>query len=194
MGAVLNAYGVDLDSLRAELGCGDAALADQLGTTFADRYDYLEDLLPEGVTLADIARHMIMGGPYDERAGAVYGGFVELLCARHGVILDWGSLNPPVPMDYVQAADRALGEAELLADGFSLQNLIFGGSPIAYPYSNESMAVGQWSAARADEPADLLASTPHSSLPEEWHGVAYELFQWLAYIRKTGRHLVTFYG
>ncbi|MFD1369406.1 DUF7691 family protein [Actinoplanes sichuanensis] len=75
MGYGAQVWAVDLDRLRGEVGSGDRELAQRYGEGFAGRYDSLQDGIDDAtgdvgmITPVDVARHMILGEPYDDRLG-----------------------------------------------------------------------------------------------------------------------------
>ena len=194
----ITAYAVDIEKLQAQIGSGDAELAQEYAASFPEHrlelQEYVNQLRgDDAVTLADIARQVIMDGPADERLGAPYGYFLEHLCQRTGKRLDDYGFSPFSGWDYLRVVDEAFEAAGLLVPGFSLEGLISSGSPVRLPYS-DFPTVGHRRNADLAAPAKRLASAPNTSLPDDEFGMqAYALFQWLAYPEDEGLDLVTFY-
>lgn len=198
MGYGLMVHAVDLERLRREVGSGDAELAARYGADFTSQDDQVQGFIDEvpdvagTLTLVDVARQVIMGEPYDERVGSAYGYFLEWLCAQHGTQLDNTSLMP-VPVDYLNTLDIEFGKAGLLAPGLSIHELGWGGAPVPVPAGDPWPGVGHLEHEHLSAGAELLADTPNSELPEEFHDAAYDLFQMLAHARDVNRGLVGFF-
>ncbi len=192
------AYAVDIEKIRGRLGSGDAGLAEEYAASFPEHRLHVQEHInelrgDESVTLADIARQVIMGEPYDERLGSAYGYFLEHLCERNGERLHNHGFMPFSGWDYLRVVDEALESAGLLAPDFSLEGLISSGPPVSLPHA-DFPAIGHRLNADLAAPAELLANAPNTSLPDDEFGMqAYALFQWLAYPEGKGLDLVTFY-
>ncbi|GAB1639601.1 hypothetical protein [Krasilnikovia sp. MM14-A1259] len=198
MGYGVMAWAVDLDRVRAEIGSGDTTLAQRYGASFTERHPAVQALIDDvtgdrtAITLSEVARHMIMGEPYDERIGFAYGYFLEHLCDLQGTFLD----NPrwmPVPVDWCQRVDEALAGAGLLADGFSTFNLVFGGSPVPLPRIDGFPGIGYQEYGSLEEPARLLAGAGAADIAEEFQDAAYDVFQWLSEAHQSRRSVVAFF-
>ncbi|MEU4427076.1 hypothetical protein AB0F81_41175 [Actinoplanes sp. NPDC024001] len=194
----ITAYAVDIEKIRGQVGSGDAGLAEKYAASFPEHRHDLQEHVNElrgddAVTLADIARQVIMGEPYDERLGSAYRYFLEHLCERSGERQHNHGFGPFSGWDYLRVVDEALASAGLLAPGFSLEGLISSGSPVPLPYA-DFPAVGHQLNAELAAPAERLAHAPNSCLPDDEFGMqAYALFQWLACTEGEGLDLVTFY-
>ncbi|GAA2710032.1 DUF7691 family protein [Actinoplanes palleronii] len=192
------AYAVDIKKVRSQVGSGDAELAEQYAASFPEHRQHVQEHVNElrgddTVTLADIARQVIMGEPYDERLGSAYGYFLEHLCDRTGERLHDHGFPSFSGWDYLRVVDEAHESAGLLAPGFSLEGLISSGSPVPLPHA-DFPAIGHMFNAELLAPADLLATAPNTSLNDDEFGrPSYALFQWLAYSEGEGVDLVTFY-
>jgi hypothetical protein len=185
-------WSVDLDLLRTDIGSGDRALARRYGAGFAERYHHLQEDVGDAVTLTDVARHMIMGEPYADQVGFAYGYFLQFLCDVHGTFLDNRSWMP-VPVDFSGRLDEVLAEAGLLADGFSVTGLMFGGAPVPLPRIDDFPGIGYYEHGALKEAADQLARAGVIDLPDEYGSPAYFVFQWLAQAHDEGRSLVGFF-
>jgi hypothetical protein len=199
MGYGLMVYAVDLERLRREVGCGDAELAASYGAGFTaddrETQDFIDDCLPDGPerpTLADVARQVIMGEPYDERIGFAYGYFLKWLCERHGVS-QWNNSLMPIPVDYLSTLDTEFTKAGLLTPEVSIHDLGWGGAPVPVPMGDPWPGIGHLEHEHLAAAAELLAGTPNSDLPEEFHDAAYDLFQMMAHARDDKRSLVGFF-
>jgi hypothetical protein len=198
MGYGAMAWAVDLDRLRAEIGGGNPEAAQRHGAGFAARHagmqSDIDDMTgaPGSVTLADVARHMIMGEPCDERIGFAYGYFLEYLCDVRGTFLD-NSHWMPVPVDFGSRLDDVLAEAGVLADGFRVTDLLFGGAPVKLPRIDDFPGIGYREFGALDEPAAGLARLGALDLPDEYMNPAYEVFQWLSHAQSTRRSVVAFF-
>ncbi|OJF11318.1 hypothetical protein BG844_27030 [Couchioplanes caeruleus subsp. caeruleus] len=192
------AWAVDLDGLRAEIGNGDDALAKRYGASFTAHHDDVQELIDDvtddgpAVTLADVARHMIMGEPYDERIGFAYGYFLEHLCDVQGRFLD-NARWMPVPVDWCERVDEALASAGLLAEGFSTWDLVFGGAPVPLPRIDDFPGIGYREYGSLQEPAHLLAGAALADIAEEYKDAAYDVFQWLSHAHDSGCSVVAFF-
>lgn len=192
------AWAVDLGRIRGEVGSEDPALAQRYGAAFAERRDevqgMIDDVIGDGsvLTLPDVARHMILGEPYDERIGFAYGYFLEYLCDVHGAFLP----NPrwmPVPVDWCERVDEVLGGAGLLAEDFSMSDLMFGGAPVPLPRIDGFPGIGYREYGSLEEPAGLLARVGATDIAEEYQDAAYDVFQWLSEAHDAGRSVVAFF-
>jgi hypothetical protein len=194
----ITAYAVDIEKVRGQIGSKDAALADDYAAGFPQHRQHLQEHLNElrgddEVTLADIARQVIMGDPDDERLGSAYRYFFEYLCERNGERLHDHGFMPFSGWDYLRVVDEALDAAGLLVPDFSLEGLISSGSPVTLPDA-DFPAIGHRLNADLAAPAERLANAPNTSLPDDEFGMpVYALFQWLAYPEGQGLDLVTFY-
>jgi hypothetical protein len=194
----ITAYAVDIEKVRGQIGSGDAGLAEDYAASFPERREHVQEHLDElrgdsTVTLADIARQVILGAGYDERLGSAYRYFFEHLCERAGERMHDHGFAPFSGWRYLRVVDEALADAGLLVPGFSLEGLISSGSPVPLPHA-DFPAIGHLLNADLAAPADLLANAPNTSLPDDEFGTpAYALFQWLSYPAHRGLDLVTFY-
>jgi hypothetical protein len=194
----ITAYAVDIEKVRAQIGSGDAGLAEDYAASFPEHRQHVQEHLDElrgdsAVTLADIARQVILGEPYDERFGSAYRYFFEHLCERAGERMHNHGFTPFSGWDYLRVVDKALADAGLLVPDFTLEGLIAGGSPVPLPYA-DFPAIGHRLNAELAAPAERLANAPNTSLPDDEFGMqAYALFQWLSYPEDEGLDLVTFY-
>ncbi len=137
-------YGVDglrgrSEQLRREAGSGDAELAARYGASFTaddnETQGLIDDHMPDAsgtLTLADVARQVIIGEPYDERVGFAYGYFLKWLCARHGAS-QWNGSLMPIPLDYLSMLDAEFEKAGLLTPEISIHELGWGGAPVPVP-------------------------------------------------------------
>jgi len=199
MGYGLMVFAVDVERLRREVGSGDAGLAATYGAGFAADDQETQDLIDGELggdagtpTLADVARHVIMGEPYDERVGFAYGYFLEWLCRRHGVPQPNHSLVP-IPVDHLSTLDAQFEKAGLLAPGISIDQLGWGGAPVPVPMGEPWPGIGHLEHALLGAGAELLARAPVSDLPEEFEGAAYDFFQMLSYADENRLSLVGFF-
>lgn len=196
MGYGAMAWAVDLDRVRSTIGSGDAALVQRYGVSFTDRYDELQqsvqDTTSGAVTLADVARHMIMAQPYDDRIGYAYGYFLEHLCDRLGTFLD-NQAWMPVPVDYCERVDNALADAGLLADGFTTSGLVFGGAPVPLPRIDDFPGIGFREFGTLEEPAQRLSYAATAEIDTGFINAACDVFQWLSQAHSTGRSVVVFF-
>jgi hypothetical protein len=192
------AYTVDLDRLRAEIGSGDRDSAERYSATFTEHNQYLQDMIDDtigdegSVTVADVARHMILGEPCDERIGFAYGYFLKHLCETHGTFEDnYGWM--PVPVDFPQRLDDYLAGQGLLAEGFTVTDLVFGGSPVPLPRIDDFPGIGYREFGTLTEPAEKLSWAGRIDMPEEFSQAVYETFQWLARADSNKRSVVVFF-
>ena len=194
----INAYAVDIEKIRGQIGSGDAGLAEKYAASFPEHRLHVQEHIDElrgddAVTLADIARQVIMGEPCDERLGSAYGYFFEHMCERTGERMDNHGFEAFSGWDYLQVFDKALESAGLLVPDFTVEDLISSGSPVSLP-SADFPAIGHRLNADLAAPAERLAHAPNTSLPNDEFGMpVYSLFQWLAYAGDEGLDLVTFY-
>jgi hypothetical protein len=195
----ITAYAVDIEKIQRQIGSGDTELAERFAASFPEHRLHVQEHINElrgdnAVTLADIARQVIMGDPYDERLGSAYRYFFEHLCERNGERLHDHGFMPFSGWDYLRVVDEALESAGLLVPDFSLEGLISSGSPVSLPYA-DFPAIGHRLNADLAAPAELLANAPNTSLPDDEFGMpSYTLFQWLSYPESKGLDLVTFYS
>lgn len=195
MGYGAMVYAVDLDRVRADVASGDPEKAERYAATFTAQSPDIQDLIDDtatGVTLADVARHMILGEPYDERIGFAYGYFLKHLCETHGTFQDNRSWMP-VPVDFPERLDDYLAEHDLLADGFTVSDLMFGGSPVPLPPIDDFPGIGYRESGTLTEPASALARAGAIDMPDEFSRAVYDTFQWLARTDSRKLSLVAFF-
>lgn len=195
MGYGAGAYAVDISRIKAQLGSGTTALADRYAASFDA---FLREIAADAsLPPADVARHMIMGEPRDERALHLYGYFFQHLCALHGRRLDDTSWTP-VTVSFPAQLDELLDRENIaLPRGFSIEDLIFGGAPVDLPMT-DFPAFGHLPHAELKPAADALAVVGRLSDRDDidpvFIGALYDVFQWLSHADNDGTDLVTFFS
>jgi hypothetical protein len=139
MGYGIIAFAVDLPRIRSVIGARDERLAEELGESFGlDVGDNgIADLFgePDPPTALDGARQMVLGEPYDQRAGFAYGYFFEHLCERYGSFLPNNAWYPCTPT-FVTHVDEILAAAGVPKQTLAVENLIWGGAPVTLPLTD----------------------------------------------------------
>ncbi len=196
MGYGVSAYAVDISTLEAELGSGNAGLADRYAATFAG--DLFQEVAADtSLTPADVARHMILGEPRDESVPHLYGYFFQHMCATRGRRLDDTSWTP-VRVAFPEQLDELLARENIaLPNGFTIEGLIFGGPPVDLP-TTDFPAVGYTPHADLKPAADALAVvgllSDRDDIDPVLTGALYDVFQWLSDAHDDGTDLVTFFS
>jgi hypothetical protein len=199
MGYGAQAWAVDLGLIRGEIGSGDPELARRHGLRFTEHLRDVQSFIDDvtgadgAVTMADVARHMILGEPYDDRLGFAYGYFLQYLCEVQGTWMHNPSMMP-IAVDLPERLDRVLAERGLLADGFSVSDLLFGGAPVPLPPIGDFPGIGFREFGALEEPAGRLARLgTMDDVAEEFAGPAYDVFQWLSQAHDMKRSVVSFF-
>ncbi|GAA1655439.1 DUF7691 family protein [Actinoplanes couchii] len=103
----------------------------------------------------------------------------EIGCEQHGRFLDntgW----MPVPVDFSARVDEYLTGHDLLADGFTVTGLLFGGAPVPLPPIDDFPGIGYREYGTLTEAAAKLAEAGLLDMPADMGSAVYEVFQWLA--------------
>jgi hypothetical protein len=196
MGYGIMAYAVDLAVVRAVIGSGDEDLAEEVGEYFEAEFDddYLAELAggPGTPTAMEVARHMVMGEPYDDTAGFAYGYLFKQLCERHGSFLPNDAWYP-CGSRFIARVDEALAAAGVPEQTLTVDALAFGGAPVPLPptdfpgigWLERSYLDGALEAIAVDRLGELADVDIRTSIDQ--------LRGWLEHCRRDNRDLVCFY-
>lgn len=124
--------------------------------------------------------------------GDQYVAALQLICIAIGEGLDNQAVAPAAPAHF-SAVDAAL-EAAGLADIITMQQLVFGGAPIAIPESDDFPAVGHLSPAKVRQARGLIASRDWSAEPPEVQATLRQVDGWLGAAAAHKQGLVCFYS
>ncbi|MEU4690643.1 hypothetical protein [Actinoplanes sp. NPDC023714] len=98
--------------------------------------------------------------------------------------------------DMQSSIDEVTGEegAVTLTDGFSVSDLLFGGSPVPLPPIGDFPGIGYREYGSLEEPAERLSwFDVKGDEAEEFSGPAYDVFQWLSEAHRRKVSVVAFF-
>ncbi|GAA4079078.1 DUF7691 family protein [Actinomadura miaoliensis] len=138
-------YAVPLNELQAMIGSRDTALLDRLRSQWSSHLASLDELREDtGLDGDDVPsaeralEQMIMGEPYDDRIGFLYGYCLKILCGYAG----WSLPNEGWWGMRFSWFETVAGELKNAGVDFDPTDLIFGGAPISLPFIGDFPNIG----------------------------------------------------
>lgn len=202
MGYGIMPFAVDLPKMIAVVGCRDQQLIDDLLDEFEDHFEEFDEMAADAsddeegaqpLTMRTALTQMVMGLPYNEDLGFMYGYALELLCRFFGEMLSnrhW----VPISSDWPEQADEALKKAGIDANVFSMLRLMYRGEPVPVPRIDDFPGIGYLT---RDEIATALgpfgAEVPAGVADDQLAESLDEARGWLVTCAESGRDLVCFY-
>ncbi|NUQ62107.1 MAG: hypothetical protein HUU20_06445 [Pirellulales bacterium] len=201
MGSSLTPYAVDLGKIKALVGSKNQRRLNQLIKRFGKG---AEDNEGYGATWAELLRHLVLGGPYDEQSGPKYGCILQFLCMQFGQELSNDNFcDLRGAHGWFESLDEQLERAGVSTKLLSIsKHLADRGSPIPIPAYNDFPRIGYLTAqgvaraldallgAKLDDIGDEEDEDEELWLPEEFE----EIRSWLETCVETKCDLVCFYS
>ncbi|HWS35266.1 MAG TPA: hypothetical protein VN408_21325, partial [Actinoplanes sp.] len=95
--------------------------------------------------------------------------------------------------DFPQQLDEYLTEHDLLADDFTVTDLVFGGSPVPLPRIDDFPGIGYREFGTITEAAERLSWAGTITMPDEFSAAVHDTFQWLARADRNKKSVVVFF-
>jgi hypothetical protein len=196
MGYGVMAYAVD-DSVWGAVGSGSEELVElylrDAQTEIESIDELLADLGPADPPLPDARtalRQLVMGQPYDQRAGVAYAYWFKHLCEDGQFLRNDAWM--PIRVAFLEQVQGGLARAGV--EGVSVSSMVFGGLPIRLPAPDDFPGMGYVSRTHAQIHLAAINAADLSAEPDRDVREAIEqLRDWLRVCAESGRDLVCFY-
>lgn len=151
MGYVLEAIATDLTKVAAAVGSKDKKVVTAIVKIFGDSFDQFDEMADEAaemddlesVTMKTALTQIVMGQPYCEGMGFMYGYAIDFICKHFGDCLPndhWSALPNG---SWIATVDKALKAAGIPKDLFTVTNhLQYRGSPVPIPAIDDFPGMG----------------------------------------------------
>ncbi len=201
MSYILTPIAVDLKQVAGVIGSRNKRLVAALLKEFGDDFEQIDAMAAdyaddgeEATTVRDALTQMVMGEPYNEAVGFVYGYTLEYICRHFGELLpngEWSAMRS----EWAEKADRALKAAGVGEKVLRLSRLMSRGSPVPLPEIEDFPGIGymdlpEIEAALAALPEDKLAAVKEKEL----RAALAEVLGWLQTCADSRRDLICFYA
>jgi hypothetical protein len=198
MGYGVMAYAVD-DAMWGVIGSRSDELFELSARGSAQVAEFLDERLPTAYGAGtpppaiEFLRHLVMGGPYDRRAGVAYGYWLKHLAESYGELLP-NDCWVPAGTRFVDEVEAALVAAGVPTGRLSLSRLFFDGPPMELPPPDDFPGIGFMSRTDAPEAVRALDDADLSALPDpEILESVDQLRGWLSTCADSRRDLLCFY-
>lgn len=151
MGYILTAYAVNLHSVSSAINGGDQQLAMSIVQMFNDEFDQFDEMAADycdddedALTMEDALTQMVMGEPFDDDLGFMYGYALEFMCQYFGEGLTnefWSAM--PRATAWASTVDEGLNAMGVPENVFRvLDHLMFRGAPVTIPEIDDLPTIG----------------------------------------------------
>ena len=137
------------------------------------------------------ARSLLFGKRPNPEFSIEYVQVFSLICGEYGRMLDNAAVAPANPQHFTEV-DEAL-EARGLQDHISMQQLLYGGPPIALPFDGDFPTMGHMLPAAVKAARGLIGKRSWSDAPRDVRETVRLVDRWIDVAASYGEGLVCFY-